>query len=110
MRAHIQMCDWISALELDPPDMDPEFYGFEADPINKVLIPRPIQADVEVVPEHILKIISCGCASDQPCKGGQCTCTSTPTPCSIFCACGGGDDCCNPHKKATVESDSDNDE
>ena len=111
MRMHIQLCDWYSALNLDPPDMDPEEFGFDADHVNKVLDPRPIRSDVEVVPENILKLISCGCNAAQSFKTGRCTCTGTPISCSIFCACVGGDDCYNPHnKKPAVESDSENDE
>ena len=111
MRMHIQLCDWYSAMDLDPPDMDPVEFGFDADHVNKVLEPRPLASNVEVVPENILKMISCGCSSEQSCKTGKCTCTGTPTSCSIFCACGGGENCFNPHnKRPTDDSDSEDDE
>ena len=34
LRSHIQLCEWYSTLQIDPPRLDPVEYGFEADHIN----------------------------------------------------------------------------
>ena len=42
LRSHIQLCEWCSTLQIDPPRFDPVEYGFEADHNNKLLIPSPL--------------------------------------------------------------------
>ena len=39
--------------------------------------------------------MACNCASDTPCRKGQCGCRQTDRPCSIFCRCF-NNNCCNP--------------
>lgn len=95
-RAHYRVCEWYNALTGDSPPLDPADYGWEKDDINKCLIPRNMKEGVPYAPEYILKLVRCGCTSQQPCKSGKCGCMGRQLPCTMFCACGGGPSCANP--------------
>ena len=111
LRAHHQLCNWYAAMEIDPPDINSLEYGYEADHKNKIVTPRPLPEGVRVAPNEILEKIRCGCAAAQPCKSGKCTCHNKKTPCTIFCGCSDGDNCCNPFKKQhRDDSDSEDDD
>ena len=97
-------------MEIDPPDINAVEYGYEADHINKILIPRPLPEGVKAAPDEIMNKIKCGCAAAQPCKGGKCTCHSHRKPCTIFCGCSDGDICCNPFKKQKNQDESDSED
>ena len=107
LRAHLQLSHWYAALKTDPPHLDPLKFGFEADETNKVLNTVPLPAGVELAPDFVLKLIKYGYESSKPCKGGNCGCYNGQTPCTMFYACSGGEDCNNPFKKHVVEDESD---
>ena len=115
-RAHFQIAQWYSALGVDPPPLSAVDYGWEVDKTNKCLIPRNMAEGVLYAPEQILKLVKCGCASQRPCKGGNCGCMGHQLPCTLFCACGGASACLNPFNTVDPDEagyqdvDSDNDE
>jgi len=94
---------WYSVLSRDPPPLNAVDYGWEADEANKCLIPRNMAEGVPYAPEHILKLVKCGCVSQRPCKGAKCGCMGHQLPCTMFCACGAGRVCLNPFN--TVDTD-----
>ena len=98
-----------AALEEDPPLLNHEEFGWAADHDNETLIPRTVADGVEVTPEAVLKLIKCGCNSEQSCKGGQCGCTRRQMPCTVFCACGGRLECHNPFMKQSGEDEDSDD-
>lgn len=95
-RAHYQVCEWYNALAGESPPLDTAEYGWEKDETNKILYPRNMKDGVPYAPEYILKLVRCGCASEQPCKSGKCGCMGRQLPCTLFCACGGTSVCANP--------------
>ena len=109
LRAHLQICNWNYAMEIDPPELNPADLGFEADHTNKVLIPKALPDGVKAAPDEILEKLRCGCSSEQPCKTTHCKCHKRGRPCTIFCGCSASEICCNPHKKQINDDDSEND-
>jgi hypothetical protein len=95
-RAHYQVNEWHCALTGDPSILDPSQYGWERDTINKSLVPRNMSEGVPYAPDYILKLVRCGCASQQPCKSGKCKCMGRQLPCTMFCGCASGHTCANP--------------
>ena len=73
-RAHDQVALWYSALGGDPPAMNAVEDGWESVDTNRRLIPRNMANGISYAPEHILKLVMCGCSSERPCKGGNCSC------------------------------------
>ncbi len=95
-RAHLQAAVWRGALDSDPPDLNPQHFGWHMNlDINK-LEPIALPAEVSPAPESVLKMIKCGCSSSQPCKTARCSCATARISCSVFCACHGESDCENP--------------
>ena len=87
LRAHLQVATWHAALLGEPPAMDPVKFGWEADHINKCLIPQNIREGTAYAPWHVLQLVRCGCESEQSCRGGRCGCMGRQLPCTVFCAC-----------------------
>ena len=110
LRAHIQTAHLFAALDIDPPDLDPKQFDYEADHINKRLIPRPLAQNVEVAPENLMKLVRCGCCSGQSCKTGNCGCKRHQMACTLFCECGGRMGCNNPFQKPTSTHEEESDE
>ena len=54
---------------------------------ERILKPIGISRDIPVAPKEVLKLMACGCKTDEPCKTGICSCKSKQLPCSIFCVC-----------------------
>ena len=104
-RAHLQVAHWYSALSGDPPPLNPEEYGWEIDTTNRCLLPRNIADGVAYAPDSVLKLVRCGCASHNPCRGGNCGCMGRQMVCTIFCACSGGSTCSNPFNTVRVDDD-----
>ena len=104
LRAHIQTIIWLSIMELHPPHLDPFLYGWEIDPSGTFLIPKISTDGVSMAPDDILKLIKCGCKSNAPCNTGWCSCQRFQLGCTLFCACGGGENCSNPHTPHTSVS------
>ena len=67
--------------------MDPVKFGWEADHINKCLIPQNMCEGIAYAPWHVLQLVRCGCESEKPCRGGKCGCMGRQLPCTVFCAC-----------------------
>ena len=107
-RAHHQVAQWYSALSGDLPPLAAVEHGWEADDTNKCLIPRNMEDGVPYAPEHILKLVRCGCTSERACRGGKCGCMGRQLPCTLFCTCGGGTACSNPFN--TTESTTDHED
>ena len=109
-RAHFQVAQWNSTLSGTPPPIRASDYGWEADEINRSLIPRNIREGVPYAPDYILKLIRCGCSSKETCKG-NCGCSKNQLACTIFCACGGDGSCFNrlntPSKDDVITQDDD---
>ena len=105
LRSHIQLCEWYSTMEVDPPNLDPLEHAFEPDHINKTLVPSPMPYGVKAVPDYLMKLLKCGCQSEEACKSNRCGCSSKNMPCTMFCACEGEERCQNPFKKPDVVED-----
>ena len=108
-RGHLQAAIWLSSLLADPPEVDISLYGWDFDQNSSCLQPAFGPPGLVLVPDELLKIMKCGCKSDEPCKGSRCSCCRVNLPCTTFCECEGGVVCHNPHKKArSQENDSEN--
>ena len=111
-RGHLQVAVWRTSLNANPPQVDIYLYGWGKEGMTKYLIPLPVSPDVCLVPEEIMKVFRCGCASENACKSGNCSCNKSRIPCSSFCECEGGINCKNPFNVATradVDADADAD-
>ena len=86
-RAHLQLAIWLSADTSDPPNLNPEEYGWIRDGPSKCLLPVLLPPGTAAAPNEVLKMIRCGCESEQPCSTLRCRCASAHLPCTIFCAC-----------------------
>ena len=99
-RGHLQAAIWLSALLVDPPDVDIRLYGWNFEPDSSSLCPLFGPPGMVLVPDEVLKIMKCGCQSAEPCKGGRCSCSKVNLSCTTFCDCEGGVGCHNQHKDA----------
>ena len=102
-RAHLQAAIWRSALEADPPVLNPAYYGWSISTHTSKL--EPVALPANVLPESVLKMIKCGCSSSQPCATARCSCSTAHISCSIFCACSGDKECRNPQILTVVAVD-----
>lgn len=82
--AHFQAILW-RTLDQNPPELNPEEFGWTKDPSNKVLIPTCVPEQIKLAPDYILQMIRCACKSKNPCNS-KCTCSVNSVPCTIFCA------------------------
>ena len=64
--AHYQTMIWKSALEMAPPIADLTNYGWPE--VEARLLPVMFPQNVALVPDKVLQIIRCGCASTHPCS------------------------------------------
>ena len=101
-RAEIQAAIWRSSLKNEMIQLDPTEYGWRRDEENETLVPLFSAEDISQLPSKLEKLMACNCASDTPCRKGQCGCRQTDRPCSIFCRCF-NNNCCNPF--STVNPD-----
>ena len=108
-RAHLQTCIWKNALQLDPPDLEPTSYGWIKESRTKSLLPTTVPTNVQLAPNHILKLIRCTCSSEQPCKSSRCACNKSRLPCTMFCACQTSIECCNDQTRTAVDEDDEDD-
>ena len=104
-RAHFQTCIWKSSMEPDPPNLDPTKFGWRKDKLAKLLTPVTLPADTLLAPASVLKLICCGCASDQPCASGRCGCYTAQLACTVFCSCFITSNCQNVWTKSADISD-----
>lgn len=73
-QAHYQTMIWMSALDADPPQLDPIKYGWSHDEASGILLPVTLPIDVSPAPDEILKLIKCGCSSSLLCSTMWCSC------------------------------------
>ena len=86
-RAHNQAIIWRSLDSDDVPDLDPETFGWKKNMSTKSLTPVAIPESVPLAVDYLLKLICCGCSSQNPCSK-RCSCKSAGYPrCSVFCVC-----------------------
>ena len=57
LRAHHQLAQWYSALQGDPPLLDPGEFGWETDEVNRCHMPRYMADGVPYAPHSILKLV-----------------------------------------------------
>ena len=86
-RAHFQTAIWKYALHPDPPKWDPTKFGWCKHETSKSLVPVTVADGVEPAPPEVLKMIRCGCSSDEACSAGKCGCNTGQLSCSQFCTC-----------------------
>ena len=103
LRAHLQCAVSLSALNPDPPDMDPENFGWKRDVENHCLVPVTLPPCVPALPEVVQKLMACGCQATEPCSKGKCSCRTLHITCTIFCKCT-EESCRNPY---TVREEND---
>lgn len=113
-RAHLQACIWKSALDTDPPDLNPTNYGWTKNNELKTLIPIATPENTLPVPAGVLQMICCGCSSEEPCAMSRCGCYAVQLACTIFCKCFQTRNCKNRWTKdvenvCDEESESDHD-
>ncbi|KAG0718576.1 hypothetical protein GWK47_052177 [Chionoecetes opilio] len=70
-RAHYQVWIWKAALSKKPPDLLPTDFGWEKDEATKSLLPITVPEGAALAPPDVLKVIRCGCATDQPCANAS---------------------------------------
>ena len=107
-RAHLQICIWKHALDLNAPDLDPVQYGWKKDENTKSLVAVTVPSDTELAPSYIQELIKCSCSSDPPCVSANCGCNKAGLACSVFCTCK-MTECYRTQTNADEEEDSDND-
>ena len=95
-RGHLQAATWRHSLNPDPPSVNVLDFGWSKDATATCHLPVPVSGDVKLVPDELLKVIRCGCASEKACKSGHCSCNKSRISCSSFCECEGAIECCNP--------------
>ena len=78
------MATWYASLLGEPPALDPVQFGWEADPVNKCLIPQNMRKGTPYAPLHVLQLVRCGCESELSCGGGKCGCMGRQMPCTVF--------------------------
>ena len=66
---------------------------------------KPLPPGIKCVPDYLMKLLKCGCQTDEACKSNRCGCSSKSMPCTMFCACEGAEGCHNPFKKPEVCDD-----
>ena len=114
-RAHFQV-SMENSIRKDPPELAPTNFGWEKDEASRSLLPVTISEDVALALystfEDVLKVIRCGCATDQPCATARCMCATAQMSCTIFCGCHGVEECCKiwTKKFSATEEDVDSDE
>lgn len=106
-RAHAQTFIWKSSLDQEPVALDPSKFGWSKDEGTKELVPITTPDSVALAPDAILKMICCGCASEQPCSTSKCGCNTAQLACTVFCKCHQTNNCCNrwTHFATDVASD-----
>lgn len=84
-RAHYQAALWRN-VHL-PPAWDPVKFGWKKDIPNRSLSPTTLPEGCNPAPEYILKMIKCGCKTEDPCNSKKCSCRVHGLPCTMSCHC-----------------------
>ena len=100
-----------SSIRNSPPELAPTNCGWEKDEASRSLLPVTISEGVAVALMDVLKVIRCGCATDQPCATARCMCGTAQMSCTIFCGCHGMKECVKrwTKKVSAIEEDVDSD-
>ena len=72
-RAHYQVATWEASLSGELPPLEATENGCFSDVPNKCLLPIYKAEGTIDAPASVLKLIRCGCQSDQPCNGSLCS-------------------------------------
>lgn len=93
------------------PDLVPTDFNWEKDEATKSLLPITWAEGVALPPLDVIKLIRCGCGTDQPCTNASCMCGTAQMSCTIFCGGHGMEEYCNrwTKKDSTTEEDGDSD-
>ena len=67
-------------------NLDATLHGWQMDASTKSLIPVQFSPGTKPAPAESLKMIHCGCSSDEPCKTAMCGCMIAQLSCTVFCA------------------------
>ena len=88
-QSHLQTAVWRCLLNADLPTVDIHPYrdGKEGEIKHHIFLPIP--PDICLIPEAIMKVFRCRCASANSSKLGNCYCNKSPLSCSMFCKQGG---------------------
>ena len=70
-RAHYQAMLRMTALDAEPPALQAAHYGWSLDVESRLLLPITIPAYISPLPVGILKMVRCGCSSEQPCSSAR---------------------------------------
>ena len=96
LRAHLQVMLWKAADQQAPPDQSSDITHFGW--IIQNDIPIPAIAPGAPAPPELIDLIKCSCkAQGKRCSSEACSCHKKHVPCTSYCNCSGGEDCCNPH-------------
>ena len=87
LRAWLQAMDWIL---LTPMSHNPLEFGFYRTPEGRI---EPVAMTKAIGPEHLLKLICCGCKGD--CNNKICSCRKHGVPCIAACSHCHGTSCSN---------------
>ena len=92
---HLQICQWAN-LDLQ--------LGWG----HKGQLLRPVQTDVDVTREFLLKVICCQCkvTAKDPCASNRCSCRKSGISCVIACTNCRDTECCNSNTAADDTSSS----
>ena len=95
LRAHLQTILAKSADQQAPLELDITKYGWDI----KDGIPVPATSATPPAPLDFMNVVRCGCkAVGKACSTASCSCHHAKISCTLYCTCGCGDNCFNPHK------------
>jgi hypothetical protein len=95
LRAHMAVAVWRDCLKRDPPALHPTDHGWYHPEGSTMLFPTIVPQATPLAPADLLKLIKCGCCSDNPCSSKRCSCKANGLGCTLFCHCKGEEDCKN---------------
>ena len=73
-RAYLPAAIWRNSLVENPPVVIVLDVAWIKDTSASCLLPSTVPSGTNLVPDKLLKIMKCGCGSEQACKSGHCTC------------------------------------
>ena len=101
LRVYLQVQKWLNDTNKDPVN-----YGWTM--TSNGLEPVKLPANVNVVPEALLKIIACGCQKN--CSSNKCSCRKYGIKCTMLCKHCNGIICSNCEIISNTEVESEDDE
>ncbi len=111
LRAHLQCMLWKAADQQGPPTVDVTKYGWS---IGGDGILQPVTGITVTCAPELMKVIACGCASNQPCARASCSCKAAGLLCTSYCKCTGDRYCQNefttPEEELLNQSDNENED